>query len=81
MPTLERDLFRKYLHFAENLQKELVATYGKRKARRLFQKMDRARFQALCEAASTNSAKRHWLDRLEPGYTRVLVGGKKREVA
>ncbi len=64
--------FEKYAQFADGLEKDLVAIHGQAKAERLFRRMDRAQFQAFCEAASTDSIKRRWLERIETGYAHAL---------
>jgi hypothetical protein len=81
MDTVVSGLYQEYVNFAENLEKRLVATYGRQRANRFFQRMDQARFEAICEAASFDPLKRQWLTRLKGGWARVLDGGKTGEAA
>lgn len=81
MDEVSTDLYERYLKFVDNLERELVATLGHTKAMKLLQRMDRSRFEAVCEAAATDTFKHHWLDRLLPGYARDLNRGEKGEAA
>ncbi len=63
-----KDLYTSYVKFADDLEKDLAATFGTDAARRLFQRLDRSQLQALQKAASTDPLKRQWLNRLDGGY-------------
>ena len=69
-----------YQDYVKNLEKQLVAIYGRKKAKRFFQRMDQSRFEAICEAASSDALKRQWLSRLQ-GRARMLGGGKAGKAA
>ena len=80
MDTVAGCLYQDYVKAADNLEKQLVAIYGHEKATRFFQKMDRSRFEAICEAASSDALKRQWLSRLQD-RARTLGGGKAGKAA
>lgn len=80
MDTEASGLYQVYLNFAEDLESQLVAIYGHNKAKRLFQRMDRSRFEAICEAASSDAFKRQWLSCLQE-RARTLSGGKPGKAA
>jgi len=80
MDTVQSGLYQDYVNFADNLEKQLVAIYGHKKAKRFFQRMDRSRFEAICEAASSDALKRQWLSRLQ-GDARMLGDGKAGKAA
>jgi hypothetical protein len=81
MSTVASVRYQDYLKVAEHLEKQLLAIYGQEKTQRLFRKMDRPRFEAICEAASGDPVKRQWLSWLEERGTRMCHGGKAGEAA
>jgi hypothetical protein len=78
--TVASSLYQDYVNLADNLEKQLVALYGHEKAKRFFQRMDDARFEAIREAASNDALKRQWLSWLEE-RARMLGGGKAGKAA
>jgi hypothetical protein len=71
MDAARRGLYQDYLKFADNLENQLVATYGQEKATRFFQRMDRSRFEAICDAAPGDALKRQWLSWLQEQARRL----------
>lgn len=80
MDSVASVLYRDYVKVADDLEKRLVALVGQEKAARLYQKMDRSRFEAICRAASTDSRKQHWLGKLRC-RAQMLDGGKSEQAA
>ena len=80
MDTVTSSLYQDYVKFADNLDKQLVAIYGHKKAARVFQRMDQSRFEAICETASSDPLKRQWLNGVQ-GRVRMLDGGKAGKAA
>ncbi len=67
MPGYDRE-FAKYVEFADILERELITFHGKAKAKKLFTRMDKTKFQEFCEAATTDALKRQWLKKILAGY-------------
>jgi hypothetical protein len=80
MDTGASSLYQDYVKSADNLEKQLVAIYGHKKARRFFQKLDQSRFEAICEAAPSDTLKRQWLSGLRR-RARTLDDGKAGKAA
>ena len=80
MDTVTIGLYRDYVDYADNLERQLVAIYGCKKAKRFFQRMSRSRFEAICEAASSDTLKRQWLRWLQE-RAKMLGGGEAGKAA
>ena len=80
MDSVASVVYRDYVKVADDLEKRLVALVGRERAAGLYQKMDRFCFEAICRAASADSLKRHWLNKLRR-RAQMLNGGKSEKAA